>query len=79
MLYPVEGTCSKFVDVTLGEDGTVQQVKFIGGCPGNTQGVCALARGMKASEVIKRLEGIQCGNKGTSCPDQLAKVLKGLV
>lgn len=58
------------------EDDTVTDVKFIGGCHGNTQGVAALAKGMKVDEIIARLEGIDCGGKGTSCPDQLAKALK---
>ena len=50
--------------------------KFIGGCDGNTKGVCALIQGMKAKEVIARLKGITCGNKPTSCPDQLATALQ---
>ena len=58
------------------EDDVVNRVQFIGGCSGNTQGVAALAQGMKVDEVVSRLEGIRCGFKPTSCPDQLAKALK---
>ena len=60
----------------LSEDDVVNRVQFIGGCSGNTQGVAALAQGMKVDEVVSRLEGIRCGFKPTSCPDQLAKALK---
>ena len=57
-------------------DGIIDSVQFLGGCNGNTQGVAALVRGMKIEEAIKRLEGINCNGRGTSCPDQLAKALK---
>ncbi len=60
----------------LNADHTIQNVEFIGGCSGNTQGISSLVKGMKAEEAIDRLEGIRCGNKPTSCPDQLAKALK---
>ena len=60
----------------LNTDHTIQNVEFIGGCSGNTQGISSLVKGMKAEEAIDRLEGIRCGNKPTSCPDQLAKALK---
>ena len=60
----------------IDEDGNVQDAQFIGGCDGNTKGVCALIKGMKAKEVIARLKGITCGNKPTSCPDQLATALQ---
>ena len=75
MRYKTMGTCSSAIDVEV-EDGIVKEVKFIGGCNGNTQGVAALVKGMPVDEVISRLEGIKCGFKGTSCPDQLAKALK---
>ncbi|MBR6537123.1 MAG: TIGR03905 family TSCPD domain-containing protein [Lachnospiraceae bacterium] len=75
MRYKTTGTCSSAIDVEV-EDGIVKEVKFIGGCNGNTQGVAALVKGMPVDEVISRLEGIKCGFKGTSCPDQLAKALK---
>lgn len=75
MRYKTSGTCSSAIDFEV-EDGIVKEVKFIGGCNGNTQGVAALVKGMPVDEVISRLEGIKCGFKSTSCPDQLAKALK---
>ena len=75
MRYKTSGTCSSAIDFEV-EDGIVKEVKFIGGCSGNTQGVAALVKGMPVDEVISRLEGIKCGFKGTSCPDQLSKALK---
>lgn len=77
--YPTEGTCSKFIDVDIDSDGTVHNISFLGGCPGNTCGVAKLVEGMKATEVVKRLAGITCGNKPTSCPDQLAKAITALL
>ena len=74
--YQTQGTCSKFINVTIGDDGLVADVEFMGGCPGNTVGIAQLVRGMKPEDVIKRLEGLRCGFKPTSCPDQLAKTLK---
>ncbi len=74
-MYTTQGVCSRNIEITV-NDGIVEEVKFIGGCSGNTQGVGALAVGYTAEEVIKRLEGIKCGFKPTSCPDQLAKALK---
>ena len=73
--YPCTGTCSRAIEIEL-EEGIIRRVAFAGGCSGNTQGVAALVRGMKADEAIARLEGIDCHGKGTSCPDQLAKALK---
>ena len=75
MRYSVKGVCSRFVDVEV-ENGIIKSVKFVGGCMGNTQGVARLAEGRKVEEVVSILEGINCGMKGTTCPDQLAKVLK---
>ena len=73
--YANRGTCSRGVRFDI-VDGRVHNVEFDGGCSGNTQGVSRLAEGMRAEELISRLEGIQCGTKGTSCPDQLAKAVK---
>ena len=73
--YTTKGTCSKAIDFEI-EDGLVRNVSFKGGCNGNTQGVSALVEGMPVVEVVKRLEGIKCGPRPTSCPDQLAKALK---
>ena len=75
MRYKTTGTCSSAIEFEV-EDGIVKEVKFIGGCNGNTQGVAALVKGMPVDEVISRLEGIKCGFKPTSCPDQLARALK---
>ena len=74
--YKTRGTCSSMINIEV-EDDIVKEVEFIGGCNGNTQGVAKLVQGMKVSDVIEKLEGIQCGFKPTSCPDQLAKALKG--
>lgn len=75
MTYKTQGVCSQRIDFDI-IDGKVRNVKFLGGCNGNTQGVARLVEGMDVQEAIKRLEGIQCGFRGTSCPDQLAKALK---
>lgn len=75
MEYKTSGVCSRAIKFEV-EDGLVKNVKFLGGCSGNTQGVAALVEGMPVDEVISRLEGIRCGAKPTSCPDQLACALK---
>ena len=72
--YIPRGVCSRAIEVEL-EDGTVRAVRFEGGCAGNTKGVAALVEGMSAEEAVKRLSGIRCGFKSTSCPDQLAKAI----
>ena len=74
MRYTTKGTCSRFIDFDL-EDGIVKNVVFTGGCNGNLKGIGALVEGMEATDAIKRLTGITCGMKPTSCPDQLAKAL----
>lgn len=75
MKYTTQGTCSRFIDFDL-EDGIVKNVVFTGGCNGNLKGIGALVEGMTAEEAIRRLTGIKCGFKPTSCPDQLAKALE---
>ncbi|MBE5878193.1 MAG: TIGR03905 family TSCPD domain-containing protein [Lachnospiraceae bacterium] len=75
MRYKTSGTCSSMIDFEV-EDGIVRSVVFTGGCNGNLQGIGKLVEGMKIDEVIERLEGIRCGFKNTSCPDQLATALK---
>lgn len=75
MTYTPKGVCSQKIDFDI-VDGMVKNVVFLGGCAGNTQGVAKLIDGMDVNEAIARLDGIQCGFKGTSCPDQLAKALK---
>jgi len=72
--YRPSGVCSRLIEVTLDGD-IVKKVEFTGGCGGNTQGVARLVEGMSVSEAVSRLEGIECGYKGTSCPDQLAKAI----
>lgn len=72
--YTTHGTCSRMIEIVLDGD-TVVSVKFIRGCMGNTSGISSLVRGMKVKDVIARLKGIDCGGKGTSCPDQLACAL----
>ena len=74
--YKTHGTCSRAIEIEVDDEGVVQRVAFDGGCNGNTKGVAALVKGMKAEDVIARLENIRCGLKPTSCPDQLAKALK---
>ncbi len=72
--YRPQGVCSQQITFDL-TDGLVREVQFYGGCPGNLQGIARLAEGMPADELIARLQGIQCGGKPTSCPDQFAKAL----
>ena len=73
--YKTKGVCARKIDFEI-TDGKVHNVRFTGGCGGNTQGVAALAEGMDAKELTERLSGIRCGFKGTSCPDQLANAIK---
>lgn len=73
--YKTKGTCSQMISFDL-EDGKVKNVSFLGGCNGNLKGIAALVEGMDIDAVIDRVEGIRCGMKSTSCPDQLAKALK---
>ncbi|WP_378950687.1 TIGR03905 family TSCPD domain-containing protein [Pelosinus sp. sgz500959] len=72
--YNTEGVCAKEIDFDL-TDGIVSNVRFKGGCPGNLQAISSLIEGMPAEEVIKKVKGIKCGNKTTSCTDQLANAL----
>ena len=76
--YKNKGTCSQRILFEI-EDGLVKNVQYIGGCHGNLQGIGRLVEGMEVNEVITRLEGIRCGMKATSCPDQLANALKEAV
>lgn len=73
--YKTKGTCSQRIFFEV-EDGKVKNVSFVGGCNGNLKGIGALVEGMDVDAVIARLEGIHCGMKNTSCPDQLATALK---
>jgi len=73
--YKTKGTCSQRIFFEI-EDGKLKNVQFLGGCNGNLKGICSLVEGMDAEEVISRVQGIHCGMKPTSCPDQLAQALK---
>ena len=73
--YKTKGTCSREITFSV-EDGKVKNVSFFGGCNGNLKGIGALVEGMDIDDVIARVEGIHCGMKSTSCPDQLAQALK---
>ena len=75
--YTTSGVCSRKIDIEV-ENGIVMHVDFTGGCSGNTQGVARLVEGMPVEEAIKRLSGIRCGFKATSCPDQLARALQSM-
>lgn len=75
--YKTNGVCSRTITADI-ENGKVYNLRFEGGCNGNTKGISALVEGMTVEEVISRLEGIRCGFKGTSCPDQLAQALKSI-
>ena len=79
LVYNTQGTCSRMIDLTLSDDNVVESVSFTGGCNGNLQGLSQLVKGMRADEVIARLKGLQCGNKGTSCPDQLCRALEQML
>ena len=75
VFYPV-GVCSHQYEITLNDDNIIEDIVIIGGCNGNLQGISKLVEGMDIDTVIERLDGIHCGMKETSCPDQLATALK---
>ena len=72
--YKTQGTCSTTIELDI-EDNVVKEVVFWGGCNGNLQGITRLVRGMKVADVIEKLEGVRCGSRATSCPDQLCRAL----
>lgn len=72
--YKTKGTCSKSIEIQV-EGGVIENVRFEGGCNGNTKGIASLVKGMTIQQVIDKLKGIDCNGKGTSCPDQLATAL----
>jgi len=76
--FTPSGICARHITVLLDDNDIVQNVEFAGGCDGNHKGLNGLIKGMSASEAISRLEGIRCGFRSTSCPDQLAQALKTL-
>ncbi len=73
--YKTKGTCSQMIEISE-QNGIIKKVQFYGGCNGNLQGIARLVEGMQVDEAIKRLKGIRCGFKMTSCPDQLATALE---
>lgn len=75
--YHTQGTCSRIIEIDI-DNGVIADIRFIGGCHGNLQGIAAMAKGMTPEDVIARLEGIRCGTKATSCPDQLAQALRAI-
>ena len=77
-MYQPKGVCSQAIDVTADENDVIQQVFFVGGCNGNLQGISQLVRGLRIDDVISKLQGIRCGMKRTSCPDQLTEALREL-
>lgn len=78
MRYQTKGTCSSAIDVEV-KDGIIESVSFTGGCNGNLKGIAALVKGMEVKDAISKLQGITCGFKSTSCPDQLAKALEAFL
>lgn len=78
MKFQPKGVCSSSIDIEL-EQGNIKSVSFVGGCNGNLQGISRLVEGMSVDEAIRKLKGIRCGYKATSCPDQLAKALEIMV
>ena len=76
--YRPKGVCSQQMDIEV-EDGRVKALSVLGGCSGNLQGIARLVEGMEVEEVIRRLEGLRCGFKDSSCPDQLARALKAML
>ena len=73
--YTPRGVCSRSFQIEV-EDGVIRSVQVVGGCDGNRKGLSSLLAGMKVEEAVQRMEGIRCGGKPTSCPDQLAQALK---
>jgi uncharacterized protein (TIGR03905 family) len=76
--FKTKGVCARQINLEI-EDGIVKDVKFIGGCNGNSSGISMLVKDMKVEDVIKKLKGIKCGFKNTSCPDQLAIALERII
>ncbi len=74
--YPNKGTCSTETHIVLNDDHTIESIEVVRGCNGNLKGISSLLKGMKAEDAIARMEGIHCGPRSTSCPDQIAQNLK---
>lgn len=76
--YKTTGTCSELINLTVDDNDCISEVSFVGGCNGNLQGICSLIRGMNVNNVKEHLNGIRCGYKSTSCPDQLCRAIDEL-
>lgn len=76
MIYKPQGVCPQTIQFEIDENKIIHSVRFIGGCSGNAQGIASLVEGMNVEDAIQRMEGIKCGQRSTSCPDQFAKALK---
>lgn len=76
--YKTTGTCSELINLTVDDNDCISEVSFVGGCNGNLQGICSLIRGMNVNDVKERLNGMRCGYKSTSCPDQLCRAIDEL-
>ncbi len=74
-VYKTKGTCSREIHYSV-KDGVVESIEVIGGCNGNLKGICRLITGMPVEQVIKEFKGVDCGGRGTSCPDQIAQALE---
>ncbi|MBU5489264.1 MAG: TIGR03905 family TSCPD domain-containing protein [Eubacteriales bacterium] len=74
-VYKTKGTCSREIHYSV-KDGVVESIEVIGGCNGNLKGICRLITGMPVEQVIKAFKGVDCGGRGTSCPDQIAQALE---
>lgn len=74
--YKPTGVCCQLIQVTMDDDKTINRVQFFGGCPGNAMGVAKMVEGKTIDDVLSKLSGITCGNKTTSCPDQLCRALE---
>lgn len=74
-VYKTKGTCSREIHYSV-KDGVVESIEVIGGCNGNLKGICRLITGMPVEQVVKAFKGVDCGGRGTSCPDQIAQALE---
>ncbi len=78
-VYYPKGVCSRMYEITVADDGTLEDIRIEGGCNGNLKGLRQLMLGRPIAEVADLLEGVQCGSKGTSCPDQISKALRQML
>lgn len=78
IVYKTHGTCSQFIDLTVDDNNVITNVQVIGGCNGNLKGISSLVTGMHVDDVKRKLAGITCGTKNTSCPDQLVRAIEAL-